>query len=99
MNTPTHDEIAKLADQLWRNQGSPSGRDTEIWLEAERKLNKNPVPDSEVETHLSVQPEEKFIKAAAKKEAARADQVAQHTIPKPAPAQTVKPLWPRSHSS
>lgn len=35
---PTHDEIAGRARQLWSDYGQPSGRDEEIWLEAERQL-------------------------------------------------------------
>jgi hypothetical protein len=34
----SHDQIATLAAALWRQEGSPSGRDEEIWLEAERQL-------------------------------------------------------------
>jgi len=39
MYTPTHDEIAMQAISLWRLKGYPAGLDTEIWLEAERKVN------------------------------------------------------------
>jgi hypothetical protein len=35
---PTHDEIAQRARQIWQEKGNPGGRDTEIWLEAERQL-------------------------------------------------------------
>lgn len=35
---PSHDEIAGRARQLWSDYGQPSGRDEEIWLEAERQL-------------------------------------------------------------
>ena len=38
MNTPTHGEIARQAENLWRDRGCPAGNDTEIWLEAERQL-------------------------------------------------------------
>jgi hypothetical protein len=38
MKTPTHDEIALQAHQLWRDRGCPDCCDTEIWLEAERQL-------------------------------------------------------------
>lgn len=40
-HSPTHDEIAQRAQEIWRGYGSPSGRDTEIWLEAERQLTEN----------------------------------------------------------
>jgi hypothetical protein len=35
---PTHDEIARRAQDLWEKYGRPSGRDQEIWFEAERSL-------------------------------------------------------------
>lgn len=35
---PTHEQIASRAEVLWKAKGSPSGRDEEIWLEAERQL-------------------------------------------------------------
>jgi len=38
MHTPTYDEISSRAQSLWRDWGCPEGRDTEIWLEAERLL-------------------------------------------------------------
>jgi hypothetical protein len=113
MPTPTHDEIARQARQIWQNRGCPSGNDTEIWLEAERTLNEDPAADtfaararsetaaeSEVEFHLSPAPtEQKSIQAAMQKENARAPQVPHHTGPKVTPATTGKPLWSRPHSS
>jgi hypothetical protein len=38
MNTPSHEEVAQRARQLWHSYGEPPDRDTEIWLEAERQL-------------------------------------------------------------
>lgn len=35
---PTHEDITLRAILLWQNYGQPEGRDTEIWLEAERQL-------------------------------------------------------------
>jgi hypothetical protein len=46
MNTPTHDEIALQAEQLWRKRGCPGGRDEEIWFEAERQLSKDSPPEA-----------------------------------------------------
>jgi hypothetical protein len=34
----THAQIAALAHELWLAQGSPTGSDIDIWLEAERQL-------------------------------------------------------------
>lgn len=36
--TPHHEEISKRARELWEKYERPSGRDEEIWLEAERQL-------------------------------------------------------------
>lgn len=36
--TPTNEAIAERARQIWEKEGRPSGRDLEIWLEAERQL-------------------------------------------------------------
>ena len=35
---PPHEQIAVRAELLWKAKGSPSGRDEEFWLEAERQL-------------------------------------------------------------
>ena len=35
---PSHEQISIRAELLWKAKGSPSGRDEEIWLEAERQL-------------------------------------------------------------
>jgi hypothetical protein len=37
-STPTHDEIAERAREIWILRGSPVGQDSEIWYEAERQL-------------------------------------------------------------
>lgn len=37
-NSPTEQEIAQRARELWLERGQPTGQDTEIWLEAERQL-------------------------------------------------------------
>ncbi len=39
MNSPTHEAVAQRAREIWQKYGSPGGRDTEIWYEAERQLN------------------------------------------------------------
>jgi len=38
MSTPSHDEIAHRAHQLWHEYGSPAGQDESIWLAAEQQL-------------------------------------------------------------
>jgi len=35
---PTHEAIAKRAYELYEESGSPSGREVEFWLKAEREL-------------------------------------------------------------
>lgn len=36
--TPSHDEIAQYARELWHGSGRPTDRDEAIWFEAERQL-------------------------------------------------------------
>ncbi|MDQ8204737.1 DUF2934 domain-containing protein [Pelagicoccus sp. SDUM812003] len=93
MNTHTHEEISQQAEQLWRSQGCPEGHDTEIWLEAERNLSEGKNLPS------SPEPDKTANQAAAKKERARAPQVAQYEAPKSKPAELGKPLWPQPQSS
>ena len=38
MATPSHEDVRAQAEVLWRQKGCPEGRNTEIWLEAERQL-------------------------------------------------------------
>lgn len=33
-----HDEIAKVARELWQKEGCQNGRDLEYWLQAEQQL-------------------------------------------------------------
>ena len=37
-HVPAHGDIAKLAHELWVQQGRPSGTSERDWLEAERRL-------------------------------------------------------------
>ena len=111
MPTPTHEEIALHALQLWHDRGCPDGRDTEIWLEAERQLSEDQTADSlaeralaataaKCEFHLSpAQTEQEAVKVAMHKDAARAPHVPHHLGPKAKPAETGKPLWTRPHGS
>lgn len=46
-NSPTHEEITRRAQEIWQKSGSPGGRDTEIWLEAERELTGTSASDSD----------------------------------------------------
>ncbi len=38
----THDQIAKVAEALWRAQGCPLEKDQENWLAAEAQLRNQP---------------------------------------------------------
>ena len=113
MTKPTHDEIARQAQEFWQDRGCPTGCDLAIWLEAEQALT-NGLPadtfaarasaetaaESNVEYHLSpAQTEQKSIQAAMQKDAARAPQEPHHTGPKGKPPETGKPLWNQPHSS
>ena len=35
---PLYDDVSQRARDLWESYGKPSGRDEEIWLEAERQM-------------------------------------------------------------
>jgi hypothetical protein len=35
---PTHEQIAKRAQEIWRQRGCPHGQDKQHWLEAEQQL-------------------------------------------------------------
>lgn len=37
-STPTHEEIAKRAEEIYHQKGCPQGQDEQIWLQAEREL-------------------------------------------------------------
>ena len=51
---PTHEAIAHLAREIWQHSGKPDGRDTDIWLEAERQLMAgSEEPDSSSATYES----------------------------------------------
>jgi hypothetical protein len=39
--TPSTEDIAELAQHLYEEAGSPSGRDQEFWLQAEEQLRKH----------------------------------------------------------
>ena len=113
MTKPTHDEIARQAQEFWQDRGCPTGCDVALWLEAEQALTSGLPADtfaarasaemaaeSEVEYHLSpAQTERKSIQAAMQKDAARAPQAPHHTGPKSKPPETGKPLWNQPHSS
>ncbi|HWA10078.1 MAG TPA: DUF2934 domain-containing protein [Opitutaceae bacterium] len=56
---PTHEQIARRAQQIWLDRGSPWGRDDEIWLEAERQLadgdKGNPVSAERIEAETAAE--------------------------------------------
>jgi hypothetical protein len=110
-NSPTHDEIARCAHEIWRSRGNPHGSDQEIWLEAEGQLTSgSPTPEEDAGepvaghshgiTTPAPSPADTAAKAEIQKHTARAPQL-QHgkNAPKPAPAESGKPLWSKPHSS
>ena len=38
--TPSREDVARRAEEIWKAEGCPSGRDTEFWFEAERQLSR-----------------------------------------------------------
>lgn len=114
MQTPTHDEIALCAHQLWHARGCPDGIDVETWLEAERQLAEAPPADifaardkaEIIAENAAAHPfspagtEQEAIKADLLKQDARAPQLAHHQDgPRSRPAPPGKPVWSRPHSS
>ena len=104
--SPTHDEIAQCAHDIWQSRGCPYGCDDEIWFEAEGKL-KARGNGSDSASHGAAQhkspapsPDDLAAKAALQMKAARAPQL-QHgkNAPKPMPPESGKPLWDKPHSS
>ena len=127
-NTPSHEEITQRAQELWKAQGCPNGRDNEIWLEAERQLSAatsapgdtggsqergsgrsqssvtggppvDPKPPGDAPKQETPMPTEAAAQAAQQKKSARAPKSPSKTAPKPAPAETGKPLCKKPHSS
>lgn len=49
----THEQISRRAQELWEKYGRPSGRDEEIWLEAERSLQGPAAPTAAPEVSSS----------------------------------------------
>ncbi len=104
--SPTHDEIAQCARDIWHSRGCPNGRDDEIWFEAEGKL-KDRSARSNSASHGAPEhkapapsPDDLAARAALQTKAARAPQL-QHgkNAPKPMPPESGKPLWDKPHSS
>jgi hypothetical protein len=104
MTTHSHDIVAQRAYHIWQESGRPSGRDEEIWYEAERALsNESAVPSSDGE-HKPVLSESHSAHALAETAAqqrkeARAPITAHKSAPKAKPPETGKPLWNQPHSS
>ena len=102
MKTPTHEEVAQRAHQLWQDSGCPDGRDTEFWLDAERQLtagSAESTANSETSRPSSPMPDAEAVKAERQKQAARAPILPGKSAPKFPPAETGKPLWSQPHSS
>ncbi len=96
MNTLTHEQISRRAEKIWRDRGCPSGCDSEIWNEAENQLKS----ESASSATLSEGQSDHALaeKSSSLKKAARAPKSPSKTAPKPAPAETGKPLWRKPHS-
>lgn len=87
MKTPTHEEITQRATILWNERGQPSGQDEAIWLEAEKQLAEEPLPEGQSK-HA------KKEKAALKRhEAEQPQKPKKSAAPKKRPAPPGKPLW------
>jgi hypothetical protein len=64
---PSHDDIARLAYELWEKNAKPTGRDREFWFQAEQLLRPQASPQRPTRTTLhSGQPRAKASFAKAK---------------------------------
>jgi hypothetical protein len=109
MKTPTHEEISRLAHQLWQEAELRGGDATQNWLDAERQLTAGATqpapgiaPAEPAKTHPVSESQSAHAameRAALQKKEARQPKVATHTGPKLAPAESGKPLWNQPHSS
>ncbi len=55
-HSPSHEDIARRAHEIWTSRGSPAGYDIGHWLEAERELNVAAFETRQSEKHLSATP-------------------------------------------
>lgn len=108
MTTHSHDIVAQRAYHIWQESGCPSGRDEEIWYEAERALGTGPSvasgtpsPDGEHKAVLGESHSAHAVaeSAAQQRKEARAPITAHKSAPKAKPPETGKPLWSQPHSS
>ncbi|HWA10079.1 MAG TPA: DUF2934 domain-containing protein [Opitutaceae bacterium] len=105
-NTPTQEEVARRAYEIWETEGNPGGRDVEFWLEAERQLtarhrhpHAEPVAGSHAPQHPPPpNPAELAALAHQQRTEARAPHLPHKPAPKAAPAESGKPLWDKPHS-
>lgn len=106
MKTPTHDEVAHGAHQIWQDSGCTDGRDVENWLEAEHLLATELKPASVPTAAPEAAPvfNESFRERAAvdaaveQRHVARAPITSRKSAPKAKPSETGKPLWQQPHS-
>jgi hypothetical protein len=103
MHSPTHEEITRHAEEIWRHKGRPAGCDNEIWLEAERLLTAGSAPVKTEHAAARTLGESHSDHAMAEKASEqRKEALAPHypvkSAPKAAPPETGKPLWSKPHS-
>lgn len=65
ISTPTHDQIAMRAYEIWRKAGCPEGKDVEHWQQAVREL-------SAKQSMPAIQPSMMMANSASKNRASRA---------------------------
>ena len=106
MNSPTHEEISLCAEKIWQDYDRPTGRDDDIWLEAERQLTAKSVHSPSITTEHAASPtlgeghsaHALAEKASEKRKEALAPQRPTKSSPKAKPPETGKPLWSKPHS-
>ncbi|HTJ77646.1 MAG TPA: DUF2934 domain-containing protein [Rariglobus sp.] len=109
MNHPTHEEVAHYAHKIWQDEGYPSGRDTEIWLEAEHLLatelkeHHRGHPAAADSSHPSLGESHSahaLAESASERRKESSAPIVPHKLaPKTRPPETGKPLWSKPHGS
>lgn len=106
MKTPTHQEVAHGAHQIWQDSGRIEGHDVENWLEAEHllttRLATNAAPAQTLEPapvlNESFRDRAPADAADIQRQTGRAPITPHKSAPKGKPPESGKPLWDLPHS-
>ncbi|MBC8011737.1 MAG: DUF2934 domain-containing protein [Burkholderiales bacterium] len=108
MKTPTQEEVAHAAHQIWQDKGCVDGCDVENWLEAEHLLTTSLSASGSAKATVTSDAAPVFNEAFRDRAPAEAALAQQHEARAPItpkkstvkakPPETGKPLWNQPHS-